>query len=201
MARTTDEAFRHMIEIAKDAGLTLLSSQWMGTKANYLFRCRQGHEFERSAVVIARGTTTCPMCTRAATRQLFFDRLEQRGVVCLESDYLGPLVRHRLRCKFGHSWSPKGHGVLEGRGCPSCAKARVAVMNMHADGLERLCEAAAKRGGRCLSDRYSGVDADYEWACAKGHSWYAQAINVLEAPGVGPASGFGTATGCSIQTA
>lgn len=101
--RSADEAFRHLAEIAKSTGLTLLATQWNGSDANYFFRCAAGHEFERCAKVVTGGTTACPICKQAAMRQRFFDLLEERGVVCLEDDYLGLLVRHRLRCESGHT--------------------------------------------------------------------------------------------------
>lgn len=65
------------------------------------------------------------------------------------------------------------------RGCPACANAQLAALNTHSDGLERLREAAAKRGGRCLVDGYGGIDGDYEWECAEGHQWFARGYSVV----------------------
>lgn len=59
MARTTEEAFAHMEEVAKAAGLTLLTKTWINARANYRFRCVSAHEFERQAFVLTRGATGC----------------------------------------------------------------------------------------------------------------------------------------------
>ena len=52
MARTAEEAFKHTVEVAKAAGLTLLTTTWVGAQANYIFRCSNGHEFERLATSV-----------------------------------------------------------------------------------------------------------------------------------------------------
>lgn len=173
MARTAEEAFAHMEEVAKAAGLTLLASGWAGSHVKYRFRCAQGHEFERRPYVLAKGSTGCAQCGQEAIRQRFLDRLAENGWVCMEGDYLGYTVRHHLECAHGHRWETEARKILEGSGCPVCAKVRMAQKNTHADGLERLRAAAAAHGGRCLADVYAGIIAKYEWECAEGHRWTA----------------------------
>jgi hypothetical protein len=69
MARTAEEGFKHTAEIAKAAGLTLLTTEWAGASANYLFRCSNGHEFERLATgVLYKKATRCPECESEASR-------------------------------------------------------------------------------------------------------------------------------------
>lgn len=46
----------------------------------------------------------------------------ERGGVCLDDDYLGPTVYHRMRCQHGHVWQAAAGSVKNaGRWCPSCA--------------------------------------------------------------------------------
>ncbi|ACC76315.1 hypothetical protein Bphy_7330 (plasmid) [Paraburkholderia phymatum STM815] len=179
MARSAGEALRHTAEVANAAGLTLLATEWVGAKANYRFRCRHGHEFERRASVVTRGSTTCRMCARAAVRQRFLDLLAQRHLVCLEGEYLGSTVRQHFRCGQGHRWDTEARKILEGSGCPACADERSAVMQTDANGLDRLRQAAAEHGGRCLADVYSGIADRYEWECANGHRWHASGQSVV----------------------
>lgn len=179
MARSAEEAFRHTAEVAKAAGLTLLATQWAGAKANYLFQCRKGHEFERRASVVTRGSTSCELCARAAVRQRFLELLAKRSLACLEGDYLGANIRHHFECEQGHCWDTEGRKILEGSGCPACARARTAELNTDANGLERLQQAAGANGGRCRTEVYSGIAASYEWECANGHRWHARGDNVV----------------------
>lgn len=46
--------------------------------------------------------------------------------------------------------------------------------------IEDLTIEAAKRGGKCLSVKYGGIDENYDWACKNGHNWSARAYHVLK---------------------
>lgn len=179
MARTTEEAFAHMKEVAKAAGLTLLTKTWINARAYYRFRCASAHEFERQAFVLTRGATGCAQCVQAKMRQQFLDALAERNLTCLEGDYLGRTVRHHFQCAHGHRWDTEARKILEGSGCPKCGNARAAEMNRFSDGLKQLRDAAAAHGGQCLADVYSGVAARYEWRCANGHRWRTSGHSVL----------------------
>lgn len=178
-ARRGEEAYRRLAEAASEARLELVTSGWLGAHANFRFRCDKGHEFDRAAIVVLRGTTRCPQCEKEAARRRFYECLAARNITCLEADYLGPKIRHRLQCAQGHTWSVEGRKTLEGSGCRSCALAETARKNTRSDGLTRMQRVAAQRGGRCLADEYLGTLAYYEWECTEGHRWKATAATTL----------------------
>ncbi|CAM2166563.1 hypothetical protein BLAT2472_10401 [Burkholderia latens] len=43
--RKPDVAYAHLVEIAAERGLTLLTTEWGGSKFDYEFRCARGHEW------------------------------------------------------------------------------------------------------------------------------------------------------------
>lgn len=47
--------------------------------------------------------------------------------------------------------------------------------------LKDLQDAAAKRGGVCLSTKYTLITDKYEWMCKEGHRWFAQGTSVKNA--------------------
>lgn len=171
LVRLTDTAAAH--------GLQLLSTQWLGATSSYRFQCANGHQFDRQAQVITRGSTRCLQCVRDELAQRFADTLRECGFVCLDLPISGATGRHRFQCGAGHVWETRASKILEGSGCPKCSNARVAEMNKHADGLDRLQRAASEHGGQCLTDIYSGVLASYEWQCANGHRWSGTGATVL----------------------
>lgn len=57
-----------------------------------------------------------------------------------------------------------------------CAVKRTGEASRLADGLERLQNWAAERGGRCLSEAYVGMQARYLFRCGAGHEWGATGI-------------------------
>ncbi|WP_157056057.1 hypothetical protein [Candidatus Burkholderia verschuerenii] len=68
---------------------------------------------------------------------------------------------------------------MDHAGCPVCVDRQRIENRYRADGLERLHEAAKRRGGKCLSAHYEGVEQFYTFCCAAGHQWSARGKAVL----------------------
>jgi hypothetical protein len=170
---TADETFRRLRETAMAYGFTLLSTTWQGVGAKYRFRCKRGHEILRDGTTMRVGKGQCRQCIRDEMAQRFFDSLTQSGYTCLEAGFLGRQVPHRLTCSHGHAWTTRARKILDGHGCPQCARQRF-------DGLPPLQQTALTRGGLCLAERYEGMAAYYEWACSQGHHWRAVGSAVLQ---------------------
>jgi hypothetical protein len=161
---------------AAEIGWRCFATEWAGNTGRYAFECDQGHRFER-------GTSNlygpCVECARDERKQRFERLLRERGFICLD-EFAGNGLRYRFRCAEGHEWSTHATSLFQGRGCPSCAAARRSMLRWkHADGLEHLQAAAARRGGRCLVSVYTGVSKHYEWECAAGHRWRMRGASVI----------------------
>lgn len=178
--RNSDEAFLLLRKIAASRGLTLLTEQWGGAHFAYLFRCASGHEFTRIGTVAMRGTVCCLECDSDRVGLRFLEMLEERGVECREGRFLGQNVRQHFRCREGHEWATQARKIFEGHGCPSCALAYRAEQLTDSNGLVRLQEAAAARGGRCLTDAYLGIKENYLWECENGHRWQARGYSIIK---------------------
>ncbi|WP_244384794.1 hypothetical protein [Burkholderia pseudomallei] len=178
--RNSDEAFSLLREIAGNRGLTLLTEQWNGAQFAYLFCCASGHEFTRIGTVAMRGTVSCLECERSRVERRFLETLAERGITCREGRFLGQNARQHFRCREGHEWATQARKILEGSGCPSCALAYRTEQLIDSNGLARLQEAAAARGGRCLTDAYLGIKENYLWECANGHRWQARGYSVVK---------------------
>ena len=100
---------------------------------------------------------------------------DAKGGLCLDDTYLGVAARYRFRCSEGHEWTSTGAPVLNGSWCARCGSAARASRHRREDGLRRLQELAAARGGECLSTEYKGLNHPVRLRCAKGHEWEVQA--------------------------
>lgn len=169
---------------AVEAGAVCLDSTWLGYKAQYRFRCEQGHEWSRST----KRRPGCPVCIKAAADegrrlqdglQRLINRAQELGGACLSEAYLGRAQYHHFRCAEGHEWQTAAGEVLRGAWCRLCANARKRTQYRLADGLQRLQQAAADKGGVCLSDTYDGAREHYDFRCEKGHEWHTQGALVL----------------------
>lgn len=170
---------------AARAGFTCVETQWKGRNAAYTFQCASGHRFTRIAQgLLSRKDRTpglCLQCQRERVRQRFMATVADKGGVCLEADYLGPLIRHRLRCQYGHEWQPRGSKILVGSWCPACGRdAQAEKLRSRAGSLEALQAKAAAHGGRCLSTEYAGLSPRYEFECAEGHRWKVMGAVVMK---------------------
>ncbi len=149
---------------------------WLGSKAQYRFRCLNdpGHEWSRS-YPFARRTARCPHCSvaKAAQNQMIVDGLQKlqayarsRGGECLSQTYLGVERRHQFRCAQGHIWAARAGSMLRlGQWCSQCRN------DQQRAELEAVRITATARGGKFLSADYFNNRTPYEWACARGHTW------------------------------
>ncbi len=95
------------------------------------------------------------------------------GGKCLSTTFTHIDAKYGWECSKGHHWFAKGSNVLTGkRWCLECSGHKKLS-------IEYLQAIAKQRGGECLTKTYKNVDSRYEWQCAVGHEWQAEATNVL----------------------
>lgn len=161
-------------------GFECLDHEWRGRRAEYLFRCGQGHEFLKRMDAMAQpGAGDCAECTLQQRIDRLHAQARDAGSTCLESRWLGSMAMYRFSCAHGHFWKRRGSRALGQAGCPQCCQARTKQRRQpRADDL-RLKEAAARQGGQCLADDYQGIEHVYPFQCAEGHVWTTRGVNVL----------------------
>ena len=164
-------------ELARSAQLTCLNEVWHGARHGYEFRCEAGHTTVRRLDHLKKR----PFCVTCAKQQrdhsgpfaaLLRDATD-KGIACLDTEWLGADHRYRFRCAEGHEWTRKQIGSGKGRGCPTCARTAGNLQRLKQDNLYRLQEIARKHGGVCLSTQYSGAHHKYSFKCEQGHEWSA----------------------------
>ncbi len=119
-------------------------------------------------------------------RQLLKDGLQQlqkiaerHGGLCLSDHYTGANERYRFQCARGHQWETQGSTVMRGGWCGPCAHQEKSQRRRLADGLTRLRDAAAAKGGECLAEHYVGSNMKYRFRCARGHEWESTGNRIL----------------------
>ncbi|WP_454725129.1 MULTISPECIES: hypothetical protein [Cupriavidus] len=158
--------------------LTCLDDDWQGWQVKYRFQCSRGHLFHtRPSTVIH--AVDCPACAEVRRMDDLHAAAARAGVVCLEAQWLGARGYHRFRCPKGHQWARRGADAKLSATCPRCNQLAAGRRSRDPDGLERLRQAAARHGGKCLSTSYEGRGAHYRFRCSEGHTWEATAISVL----------------------
>jgi hypothetical protein len=163
-------------EAALGKGGSCLDQESPGIGARYRFRCSEGHEWNALAERILELGSWCKRCSDAArgARSISEDGLQrlqalaaERGGECLSTEYMGLSRLVRLRCAKGHEWETQAKHPMQGAWCGLCMRdaRRLSITDAQ--------EAAAARGGKCLSQTYVNSHSKLSWMCDRGHVWQA----------------------------
>ena len=94
----------------------------------------------------------------------FRDAIEATGGTVLESDWLGSVTPHRIRCIAGHDGTIRPNNVKNGQGsCRTCGG------RDSENAWRAFRDTVASQGGTVLEDRWKGKDVPHAVRCASGH--------------------------------
>jgi hypothetical protein len=155
-----------------------LSTSYLNNHHSLLWECKRGHRWKASPANVKGGKrkrgTWCLECYNLRRRfrprhniEKMKDLARSRGGLCLSDEYINSKSKLWWQCDKGHSWRAVPVAVRRGSWCPVCARNQKLT-------LEEFHSLAARKGGRCLSDRYINKATPLRWQCALGHRWYAQ---------------------------
>lgn len=162
---------------AKEQGGRCLSERCRGWEDRVLLECAQGHRWNMAAVRVRRGTW-CARCRACAPHDLAFMRqiARDREGECLSKRYVDSDTPLRWVCAEGHKWKAKPGTIVQGAWCRVCRRGW--GRSRRALTIDIMHEMARERGGKCLSEHYSGIYSKLRWRCAAGHEWVTVANNV-----------------------
>lgn len=122
-SKTPEEFAEQMAQVAPDVELL---GEYVNARTKVACRCRVcGQEWQGVPNHLLRGVG-CPHC--AGTQRLDPEAFEARAAqaspdVEVRSPYVNARTRVECRCRVcGHVWSPYPKSLLQGCGCPECAR-------------------------------------------------------------------------------
>jgi thiol-disulfide isomerase/thioredoxin len=162
--RTT---IQDLIKLAKNKNGRCLSKEYIDSKTHLEWKCFKGHIWQATPSAIKQGSW-CPVCgKRKITIQDLNILAKQKGGKCLSDIYINK--RHKLewQCKKKHVWKTTPATVQSGSWCPVCAKEK---LKKTINDMQKL---AAKKNGKCISNKYINANTHLKWKCENGHIWQA----------------------------
>jgi len=104
-----------------DRGISLIGD-YTTARTKALFRCPEGHEWMAAPSDVMKGNG-CLTCAGKAplSKEIVNERLASRGIVLI-GKYKNNSTKALFRCPEGHEWMAKPNNIMNGKGCPSCAK-------------------------------------------------------------------------------
>jgi hypothetical protein len=177
-ARNRPLELEELRRLARRRGGKCLSSRYVNNRLPLLWECKRGHRWRATPANVKGGNrkrgTWCLECYNLRRRFRARDSIEKmrklarwRGGLCLSKDYVNSRIKLLWQCDKRHCWRAVPYSVRGGSWCPVCSRNQKLT-------LDEFRSLAARRGGRCLSNRYTNKEIPLRWQCARGHRWYAQ---------------------------
>jgi hypothetical protein len=128
-------------------------------------------------VFVAQGAW-CVQCQKQeAVRKERLEKLQRiaakKGGKCLSKKYINLATKLKWQCSEGHRWETTPKVVFQGSWCGECAHER----SRHT--IEAMKKLAARKGGKCLSEKYVSNVSKLSWQCDKGHTWKATPAGII----------------------
>lgn len=148
------------------------SLEYISKSTKYSWECKDRHRWKATWGSIFHQSTWCKECSKKiigdknrkwSTEDLIIVVKKMKGEL-LSTSYENANSKCRFKCDKEHIWETKAINVLRGSWCHDCAGIKSHTINM-------LKEYAKKKGGECLSSKYTGSNGPYLWSCSKGHQW------------------------------
>jgi hypothetical protein len=152
------------------------SKEYVNSTTPLQWECKEGHTWYVAVGGIRKNGTWCPKCAglERLTLQDMIDAAEAKGGKCLSLKYVNSSTPMQWQCAKGHKWMATGNRIKNDTSwCPHCAG--LAPLT-----LKEAHDAAAKNGGKCLSDKYVNVKTKMKWKCDKGHIWMANLNHIRD---------------------
>lgn len=161
-------------KLARKKGGQCLSKTYRGANYPLKFRCNKGHKWVATPNGLIYRGRWCATCAKNVRLDIKVAQTEARkhGGKCLSKYYKNKDQTLLWECAEGHRWETS-LGLVRNRGT-WCAKCRLAAAGKRRRLTIALIQNIAReRGGRFLSNEYSGNSIPYFWRCAHGHEWKA----------------------------
>jgi hypothetical protein len=167
-----------MQSLARERGGKCLSVRYINNHHPLFWECKRRHRWKATPANVRGGQrkrgTWCLECYNLRRRFRTRDSIEimkklarRKGGVCLSKEYINSKSKLVWQCDKGHCWRAVPFPIKIGSWCPVCARNQKLT-------LGEFHSLAARKGGRCLSHRYTNKETPLRWQCKLGHRWYAQ---------------------------
>ena len=167
-------------QVVDRLGYSSPETTWRGWHVAHCFNCKQGHVISTPPSALLRANVTgCKQCAGEARLQAVHLAAQSVGATCLSTRWEGEQALYSFKCSCGHQWQRRGRHVAKSPACPLCMRRAHSHRLRLQDGMDKIRQAAAARGGECLAHVYENSAHFYPFRCAKGHEWNAQGHEVL----------------------
>ena len=167
--------------IAAQKGGRCLSTEYTNSATKMKWQCNSKHIWQTTLNHIKSNNSWCPDCAHVITAnkhklknglEIAHEIAAKRDGVCLATEYISSNSKMKWKCKDGHIWSAVLTDIKNSKSwCPQCSIIIRGNKIKLSNGMEKAHEIAAKKNGKCLSNKYINTYTNMKWICDKGHIW------------------------------
>lgn len=169
-----------MQKIAHQLNGECLSTKYINSSSNLIWKCSKGHTWEATPRNIKNHKTWCPYCSRQ--KGITISEMQElalaRNGKCLSTKYVNVKTKLKWECQNKHQWQSSPNDIRNGRWCPVCARINRKSEKVPPERkkpkytLEILHDLAKRFGGKCLTTEYKSYKDKIHWECINGHSFF-----------------------------
>lgn len=155
-----------------------LSTEYFDVKTKLLWKCKNGHQWERDYTSSIRDDYWCRECNELEKRNVYFINAQKaahskKGKL-LSTECVDLKTKLLWECKEGHQWKSLYYSVVEkGCWCPLCSPINTWHPERKEIQFKKAKEYAESKYGELISKKYNKGDDKLEWECQQGHRWFA----------------------------
>lgn len=172
----------------KEKQIECIDKTYLGIDSKHNFKCKKCSSIFSTTVYGAKKMSGCPICRIGLGRNLkktMKDIELEAKKANLRPDfkykaYSKNSERYKYIClSCNRSLIRQASQVQQGKGCGSCTKSK--KFEVHARKmLQRVFIAARKKNGKCLSSKYTNIDAKLDFECEEKHLFKLSPYNLLQ---------------------
>lgn len=179
--QSPEAAHRAFVSRVEELRGRVVEPVWLGAAVRHRIVCAAGHRVTAHPNFVRQGGGICGVCAGRDPETLLLalrDRVEELGGVLLETEWLGSVTGHRVRCSEKHERSPRPADVRVGGLCGICAG------NDTTAARAAFVARVAELGAELLDVTWRGVDERYRVRCSRGHTTWPLPSSVRAGGGI-----------------
>lgn len=153
---------------------------YRNNRSNAVMQCDNGHNWSASVSNLLDHGKGCPKCARvyrytSEEREAQLNAIANMKFVRWADGYTNVRSKAVMLCDKGHEWSASSGHLLNGRGCPKCAK----VYRYSTEEIEAELRLLPNMHFSNLLGKYENGNSKAVMRCDHGHKWEARIRHLL----------------------
>lgn len=164
-------------DLAKKYNGEIVSTEYTTSRAKYLWKCCNNHEFYKKYEEVKNCKIFCTKCNslKVTINDCINLATNKKGLF-LSTEYISTSTKYEWQCENEHRWLANYENIKKGTWCPECSI--IIGAKKRSNNINDCFELARQRHFEFLSKEFFNTKTLYVWKCKNGHVWKASYTNI-----------------------